>query len=184
MAHAKDKHYWAQLRAALTAGHWSSPSPAKAPNASPLSWFHLLRKFNKHCKGFQDVAEVVSQTQALCMWLGADAVDLDQLGTEDNDDIVLADECILPLERIEEGKGGYEILKKLNSNNFDVCPCALVLGPVLKSSSSLFSLHLHSTRMPLDSPLNVSTTCPKYQSCLMPKVVFLHHLPVPIILHS
>jgi len=132
MAHAKDKHYWAQLRAALTAGQWSSPSPAKAPNGSPLSWFHLFRKFNKHCKGFHEVAEVASQTQALCMWLEASATDTDVLGVESDDEIVLPDECVLPPERIEESKSCCEILKELNSNNFDVCP-TFIFGIVLKT---------------------------------------------------
>ncbi|KAG1744916.1 uncharacterized protein EDB91DRAFT_1271102 [Suillus paluster] len=97
MAHPKDKYYWTQLRAALTAGQWSSPAPAKAQNAVTLSWFHLLRKFNKHCKGFQDVAEVLD----------------------------LGDECLLPSERIEEARGGYEILTSLNSNHFDSLQLAL-----------------------------------------------------------
>ncbi|KAG1772464.1 hypothetical protein EV702DRAFT_1134016 [Suillus placidus] len=117
--HAKDKYYWAQLRAALTAGQWSSLAPGKAQKGSPLSWFHILRKFNKHCKGFQDVAEVASQTQALSLLLGDDTQDVDQLGLEVDDELVLGDECLLPLERIEEARGGYEILKSLDSKNFD-----------------------------------------------------------------
>ncbi|KAG1743800.1 hypothetical protein EDB19DRAFT_1697006 [Suillus lakei] len=125
MAHAKDKYYWAQLRAALTAGQWSSPSPGKAPNGSPLSWFHVLRKFNKHCKGFQDVAEVASQTQALFLLLGADTEDVDQLGLEDDNELVLGDECLLPLERIEEARSGYETLRSLDSKNFDSLQLAL-----------------------------------------------------------
>lgn len=127
MAHAKDKYYWAQLRAALTAGQWSSPSPGTAQNSSSLSWFHILRKFNKHCKGFQDVAEVASQTQALFLLLGADTEDVDQLGLENGDDLVLSDECLLPLERIEEARGGYEILRNLDSKNFDSLQHALAL---------------------------------------------------------
>lgn len=127
MAHAKDKYYWAQLRAALTAGQWSSPSPGRAQNGSPLSWLHVLRKFNKHCKGFQDVAEVASQTQALFLLLGADTEDVDQLGLEDDDKLVLGDECLLPLERIEEARGGYEILRSLDSKNFDSLQLALAL---------------------------------------------------------
>lgn len=127
MAHAKDKYYWAQLRAALTSGQWSSPSPGTAQNGSPLSWFHVLRKFNKHCKGFQDVAEVASQTQALFLLLGADTEDVDQLGLEDGDELVLADECLLPPERIEEARGGYETLRSLNSENFDSLQLALAL---------------------------------------------------------
>ncbi|KAG1824753.1 uncharacterized protein BJ212DRAFT_1322207 [Suillus subaureus] len=128
MAHAKDKYYWAQLRAALTAGQWSSPSPGTARNnGSPLSWFHVLRKFNKHCKGFQDVAEVASQTQALFLLLGADTEDVDKLGLENDDELVLGDECLLPLERIEEARGGYEILRSLDSKNFDSLQHALAL---------------------------------------------------------
>jgi tetratricopeptide (TPR) repeat protein len=127
MAHAKDKYYWTQLRAALTAGQWSSPSPGTAPNGSPLSWYHILRKFNKHCKGFQDVAEVASQTQALFLLLGADTEDVDQLGLENDDELVLGDECLLPLERIEEARGGYEILRSLDSKNFDSLQHALAL---------------------------------------------------------
>ncbi|KAG1824098.1 hypothetical protein EV424DRAFT_1396074 [Suillus variegatus] len=127
MAHAKDKYYWAQLRAALTAGQWSSPSPGTAQNGSPLSWFHILRKFNKHCKGFQDVAEVASQTQALFLLLGADTQNVDQLGLENDDELVLGDECLLPPERIEEARGGYETLKSLDSKNFDSLHLALAL---------------------------------------------------------
>ncbi|OAX33790.1 hypothetical protein K503DRAFT_725395 [Rhizopogon vinicolor AM-OR11-026] len=155
MAHAKDKHYWAQLRAALTAGEWSSPSPAKAPNGSPLSWFHVLRKFNKHCKGFQEVAEVASQTQALCMWLGANNTDVDQLGTECDDEIVLADECMLPPEQIEEGKGGYEILKKLDSKNFDSLQLALAFYAYALGQSSECLSYLSKVPKLLDAQSNI-----------------------------
>lgn len=132
MAHAKDKYYWAQLRAALTAGQWSSPSPGTAQNGSPLSWFHILRKFNKHCKGFQDVAEVASQTQALFLLLGADTQNVDQLGLENDDELVLGDECLLPPERIEEARGGYETLKSLDSKNFDVIHFPSLFHAILK----------------------------------------------------
>ena len=57
---SKDKHYWSQLRGALTAGQWSSNFPAKAPNGSALTWSELFRKFNKHCHGFRDITEVAS----------------------------------------------------------------------------------------------------------------------------
>ncbi|KAG2136578.1 uncharacterized protein EDB93DRAFT_1168404 [Suillus bovinus] len=127
MAHAKDKYYWAQLRATLTAGQWSSLSPGTAQNGSPLSWFHMIRKFKKHCKGFQDVAEVASQTQAIFLLLGADTENVDQLGLENDDELVLGDECLLPPERIEEARGGYEILKSLDSKNFDSLHLALAL---------------------------------------------------------
>jgi hypothetical protein len=47
----KQKHYRAQLRVALVAGHWSSPAPAKATNGLHLSWSELFRKAKKHLKG-------------------------------------------------------------------------------------------------------------------------------------
>lgn len=118
---AKDRHYWTQLRAALTAGQWLSSAPAKAPNGSPLPWSELFRKFNKHCKGYTDVSQVASQTQALAILLCANSKD------EDQDEPVrpeeypldLSDECVLPPERIEEAQIGYDVLKKLESSNFD-----------------------------------------------------------------
>ncbi|KAH7886691.1 hypothetical protein F5I97DRAFT_2017699 [Phlebopus sp. FC_14] len=125
MAHAKDKHYWSQLRSALTAGQWSSTLPAKAFNGSPLTWSELLRKFNKHCKRFQDVAEIASQTQALSILLGANARDEDQLGLEPEDEFRLGDECILLPERKEEATGGYETLKRLESKRSDSLILAL-----------------------------------------------------------
>ncbi|EGO23192.1 hypothetical protein SERLADRAFT_439938 [Serpula lacrymans var. lacrymans S7.9] len=124
MAHAKDKHYWFQLRATLTAGQWSAQYPAKAPNGTALSWSELLRKFKKHCKGFTEVAEVASQTQALALLLGANSTDEDQLGDE-HSILVLGNDCILPEERIEEASAAYESLQKLNSTNFDSLHIAL-----------------------------------------------------------
>ena len=120
MAHGKDRHYWAQLRAALTAGVWSSSAPAKTPNGYFLSWSELIRKFNKHCAGFQDVAEIASQTQALSIWLSANAVDEDQLGSEPDGQFRLASECMLLPECIQEATAGYEALKKLQSTRSDV----------------------------------------------------------------
>ncbi|KAJ7577917.1 hypothetical protein C8J56DRAFT_969997 [Mycena floridula] len=116
----KEKHYWAQLRGALTAGQWTSPIAAKAPNGSALSWSELFRKFNKHCKGFQDIAEVASQNHALALLLG-----------DENDDeadlypLQLGDESILLPERVAEASTGYEILKGLESSNFDTLNFAL-----------------------------------------------------------
>ncbi|KAJ3862457.1 hypothetical protein EV359DRAFT_45138 [Lentinula novae-zelandiae] len=123
----KDRHYWSQLRAALTAGHWSSSSPAKAFNGAPLSWSELFRKFNKHCKGYVDVAEVASQTQALSLLLIANSKD------EDQDEIVrpeeypleLGDECILASERVEEARSRYDILKEIEFSHFDTLNFAL-----------------------------------------------------------
>lgn len=120
MAHGKDQHYWAQLRAALTAGVWASSAPAKTPNGYFLSWSELFRKFNKHCPGFHDVAEVVSQTQALSIWLSANATDEDQLGLEPEGQLRLASECMLLPERVQEATVGYNALKKLQSIRSDV----------------------------------------------------------------
>ncbi|KAJ3970420.1 hypothetical protein EV361DRAFT_283689 [Lentinula raphanica] len=123
----KDRFYWAQLRAALTAGHWTSSSPAKSFQGKPLSWSDLFRKFNKHCKGYTDVAEVASQTHALSLLLLANSKD------EDQDEVIrpeeypleLGDGCILAPERLEEARSGYEVLKKLESSNFDTLNFAL-----------------------------------------------------------
>lgn len=120
MAHGKDKYYWSQLRAALTAGQWSSPSPAKTPKGIALSWSELLRKFNKHAKGFKEVAEVASQTQALTLLLDANAAEIIQNDGESDGHLALGTECMLPEERIEEATGGFEVLIKLEASNFDV----------------------------------------------------------------
>ena len=120
MAHGKDRHYWAQLRTALTAGVWSSSSPAKTPKGYFLSWSELIRKFNKHCAGFKDVAEIASQTQALNIWLSADTLDEDQLGSEPDGQLRLASECILLPEHAQEPTEGYQVLKKLQSTRSDV----------------------------------------------------------------
>ncbi|KAF9467554.1 hypothetical protein BDZ94DRAFT_1155674 [Collybia nuda] len=127
MSHQKDKHYWTQLRSALAAGQWSVQYPARAPNGIALSWSELFRKFNKHCRGFNDVSEIASQTQALALLLAANSKD------EDQDDAVegvqyplnLGAECILPEERVEEASAGYEVLKRLESSNFDTLNFAL-----------------------------------------------------------
>lgn len=117
MAHAKDRHYWSQLRAALTAGHWSSGTPAHAPNGSPLSWSRLFYKFNKHCKGFQDVAEIAAQTRLLSLLLGANSVDEDVSGNEQDGELRLGEECMLAPERVEEATVGYQTLQNLESSN-------------------------------------------------------------------
>ncbi|KAI0919483.1 hypothetical protein AcV5_001535 [Taiwanofungus camphoratus] len=121
MTSAKDRHYWRQLRETLTAGRWDDKSPARTPNGSPLSWSELLRKFNKHCVGYTDVAEFASQTQALALLLSANASDRSLDGNEvsTRGALMLGSECMLPEERIEEGITGYSALKKLESN-FDV----------------------------------------------------------------
>jgi hypothetical protein len=118
----KDKYYWSQLRAALTAGQWAAQFPAKAPNGTALSWSELFRKFNKHCTGYKDVAEVASQTHALALLLAANSKDqdVDQPPKTGEYSLELADECVLPEERVAEATACYEALKKLESSNFDV----------------------------------------------------------------
>lgn len=122
MSHLKDRHYWTQLRAALTAGQWTAQFPAKTPNGTLLSWSELLRKFNKHCTGFKDVAEVVSQTRALALLLSANAKNDDEDDTSEELPLQLGRECLLPEERIEEAREGYRVLKDLRSSNFNVRP--------------------------------------------------------------
>ncbi|ESK91333.1 hypothetical protein Moror_2796 [Moniliophthora roreri MCA 2997] len=127
MSNVKERHYWTQLRTALTAGQWSSLFPAKAPNGTALSWSELFRKFNKHCKGFSDVAEVASQTHALSLLLSANSrnEDQDQPVKPHEYPLELGEECVLPEERVEEAKAGYETLKRLESSNFDTLNFAL-----------------------------------------------------------
>lgn len=117
MALSKDKHYWTQLRTVITSGQWDAAQPAKAPNGTLLSWSELLRKFNKHCPGFQDFAEVASQTQALSLLLGAGSVhygsELDGHTCSPKGVLDLGDECVLPEERWPEAEAGYKVLKDL-----------------------------------------------------------------------
>jgi hypothetical protein len=122
MAATKDKHYWNQLRGALTSGQWSSQYPAKTPAGVALSWSELLRKFNKHCRGFSDVAEVASQTHALALLLSANYPDDDQddVTRSEENALDLGNECLLAEERRDEARSGYDALKKLESSNFDV----------------------------------------------------------------
>ncbi|KAJ6524440.1 hypothetical protein DFH09DRAFT_1372181 [Mycena vulgaris] len=124
----KDKYYWTQLRAALTAGQWAAQFPAKTPNGTALSWSELFRKFNKHCTGYKDVAEVASQTHALALLLAANSMDQD---IDDSDkktgdfSLDLGDACMLPEERVAEATACYDALKKLESSNFDTLNFAL-----------------------------------------------------------
>ncbi|OCH91549.1 hypothetical protein OBBRIDRAFT_752951 [Obba rivulosa] len=127
MAQTKDKHYWRQLREVLTAGRWDSSHPAKTPKGVPLSWSELLRKFNKHCPGHKDVAEIASQTQALSLLLAANSRDRSLDGNEVSQagPLALDDECVLAEERVEEALSGYNALKNLKSSNSDSIRLAL-----------------------------------------------------------
>ncbi|KXN92633.1 Putative cargo-transport protein ypp1 [Leucoagaricus sp. SymC.cos] len=131
MSNLKERHYWSQLRAALTAGQWRSTSPAKAPNSIPLSWSELFRKFNKHCRGFKDVAEVASQTQILGSLLAADHDDEDVMGNSVAPPLAAGNECLVPPERADGLLASYDILKGLepsDSLNFALAYFAYVLG--------------------------------------------------------
>lgn len=130
MANPKEKHYWTQLRAALTAGLWDADYPGKAPNNAPLKWSELLRKFNKHCSGCSDVAELASQTQALSLLLAANASDqtLDGNDVPAQGSLHLDGECILPEERVTEGLAGFTALQAINSTNTEVRLCSFTIN--------------------------------------------------------
>lgn len=132
---AKDKYYWSQLRGALTAGEWDSPTPAKDPSGKPLSWSELLRKFNKHVQGHPDVAEIASQTQALALLLAAAS---GNEGAEESDisigQLPLGNECILPEERVQEAKVGFTTLRNIDSSNLNVSPRLNQNDPPLMSA--------------------------------------------------
>lgn len=117
MASGKDKYYWSQLLATLTAGSWDVSSPAKALNGTAISWNELLRKFNKHCHGYSDVSELASQTQALSLLL---TVDEAQATEDGGGPLDLDAECVLAGERMEEGSTGYAALRSLHSVDREV----------------------------------------------------------------
>jgi len=120
MALAKDRHYWSQLRSALTAGLWSSPTPAKTPKGVALSWSELFRKFNKHVKGFTEVAHIASQTQSLALLLEADSLEVSSEGDRSDGHLALGDECTLLEEHIPEAREGLEALMKLEASKLNV----------------------------------------------------------------
>ncbi|KAG6819512.1 hypothetical protein H0H93_011170 [Arthromyces matolae] len=140
----KELHYWAQLRLALTSGQWSAKYPARTPNGIALPWSELLRKFNKHCKGFRDVAEVASYTQALALLLAANSSDEDQDDQPSDTEypLELGQECMLAEERLEEGRAGYEVLKGLNSSNYDSLHFALAYYAYALGDSEKCLAHL------------------------------------------
>ncbi|KAF8173314.1 hypothetical protein BJ912DRAFT_1024889 [Pholiota molesta] len=142
MSSPKERHYWAQLRAALTAGRWRASHPAKAPNGTTaLPWPELLRKFNKHCPGYRDISELAALTQALALLLSARYEDddedievsmpaVEQQGSDaevasQRGELDIDGECVLSEERIEEAIVGYELLKSLGPTSFDSINLAL-----------------------------------------------------------
>lgn len=119
MTQTKDKHYWTQLRSALTSGAWGSSAPAKAYNGTPTSWPELFRKFNKHNHGFTEVVEIASQTQALALQIagGTADTDLDGEARRRSGPLALDEECIVDEGRRDEARAGFETLKKLESGS-------------------------------------------------------------------
>ncbi|KAI0065171.1 hypothetical protein BV25DRAFT_1798883 [Artomyces pyxidatus] len=115
MAHIKEKHYWTQLRTALTGGSWGSSAPAKAYNGSLISWSELLRKFNKHCHGYQDVAEIANQTQALALLVAAGSTDAELDGDlkDPSAPLTLEDESLVADGHEEEARLGFDALRNL-----------------------------------------------------------------------
>jgi hypothetical protein len=113
--HTKLSHYWMQLRAALTAGSWGSPTPAKAFNGAHISWTELLRKFNKHCHGYTDVSETANQIQALSLLIAGGPTDSELDGDEryDGESLALGTEGVVPGEHADEAQTGFEVLKGL-----------------------------------------------------------------------
>jgi hypothetical protein len=176
MSKPKDKHYWTQLRAALTAGQWAVRLPAKTPNGTPLTWSELFRKFNKHCRGYQDVSEVASQTHVLALLFASTSKGEDRgdSGKVIDFPLDLGDECLLPEERIGEANMGYDVLRKLESSNFDVG----LLPTTRSNSSSHVALSRHYTllwrTMPMLSatPLNASHISTMSQMSPMSRVIY------------
>jgi hypothetical protein len=119
MAQTKDKHYWSQLRAALTGGSWGSSSPARNIKGKPITWTELLRKFDKHCHGYIDVSEIANRTQALALLLAGIPTDgeLDGDGQSGEDSLALGTESVVVGEHTDEARIGFEALKNLESEH-------------------------------------------------------------------
>lgn len=118
MAQTKDRHYWSQLRAALTGGAWGSSTPAKSFKGAPISWTELLRKFNKHCHGYIDVSEIANRTQALALLVAGIPTDGGLDGDDKfHDSLALGTESVLVDEHADEARAGFEALKNLESEH-------------------------------------------------------------------
>ncbi|EJD00430.1 uncharacterized protein FOMMEDRAFT_91112 [Fomitiporia mediterranea MF3/22] len=118
MAEYKRIHYWNQLQAALTAGHWDSSTPGKTPKGSFLPWSELLRKAKKHAKQ-KDVPEAASQTYYLSLLLCTTKKPSKELDVKDCHGVEkfwLGDECVLLEERREDALKAYEGLQQLDSS--------------------------------------------------------------------
>ena len=157
MALTKDKHYWTQLRTVITASRWESELPGKDLKGYALNWANLLRKFNKHCPGQNEFAEVVSQTHHLHLQLAAGQR---ELATDDSrrskaGPLDLGDEVILSRERQQEGEMGYDVLKAIPSPS-EVRPLKLTHFSDSIVISSRLCLHWRTTRTRFRAPLNPS----------------------------
>ena len=117
MSNSKERHYWSQLRAALTAGQWRSSFPAKTPNGVPLPWSELFRKFNKHCRSSQDVAALAFHTRTLGALLAMDTDDEDVTGNQIYPPLDIGNECIIPSGRVQEISVNYEKLRGMQASN-------------------------------------------------------------------
>ena len=117
----KDKHYWSQLRIALTAGSWGSSYPARAFKGGPISWTDLLRKFKKHCHGYADVSEIANQTQALALLVAGGPTDheLDGIGYHHEELLILGTESVVADEHAVEAEVGYKVLRGLEAENIN-----------------------------------------------------------------
>lgn len=161
MSNPKEKHYWTQLRAALTAGQWRSTVPAKAPNGTPLSWSELFRKFNKHCRGYQEVAEAASRMHALALLLSAPYLDDDEdvdasVETSKGERLDLSGESTVAEERKEEAEAGYKALKAIGSSKFDVRALfARVIPLSISLYHRLYILPSHTTHTRSEMRQNV-----------------------------
>ena len=156
MALTKDKHYWTQLRTAVTAGQWDSDLPGKDQKGNPLSWANLLRKFNKHCPGQNEFAEVVSQTHHLFLQLAAgrqkSAIGAPQ--HSQTNPLDLGDDIILPEERQQEGRAGYDVLNAIPSPS-EVSPVGFPvyfrLNQNPKSTQLALAYYAYSLSLPSES---------------------------------
>ena len=157
MALSRDKHYWTQLRTAITAGQWSSDSLGKDSKGKTMNWENLLRKFKKHCPGQNEFAEVVSQTQHLHLQLSAgqqkSAIDGSQRSLASPLD--LGDEAILPEERQQEGQVGYDVLSAIPSPS-EVSSVKSLVRSVFNHDPSRLHLLWHTMLIRFRDPLNPS----------------------------
>lgn len=155
MAQPRSQHYWRQLRGALTAGQWDATAPAKDWHQRPCSWSELIRKFLKHSPDHRDVAELASQTQALCLLLSANATNLDGSDVGPRGPLVLGEECALPEERIEEASAGYESLKQLDASRSDVREAVSQIQTLFDLSSEVHESRVGVLRLRSPSTVGV-----------------------------